>query len=96
MKSRRQSKQPCIRPSILCLVLFNSCAGSCLLQLTYIDRELSPHPDKLRRISCQLPDATGMRLESVDGVRPQLVYGFHISYEHIRVLVIFSRDVLPY
>lgn len=96
MKSRRQSKQLRVRPSVLRLVSFNSCMGSCLLELSHINRKLSPHPDKLGRISCQLPDAAGMCLEGVDGLCPQFVYSIHVSYEHIRMLVIFGRDILSY
>ena len=90
MENRRQSKQPRVRPSVSPLASFNSCMGSCLLQLTHINRKFAPHPNKLRRISCELPDTAGMWFEGIDGIHPHLVYGVHISYEHIRVLVIFG------
>ena len=70
--------------------------GSCLLELPHINGKLSPHPDKLRGISSELPDTAVVCLEGIDGIGPQFVYSVHISYEHIRVLVIFGGDILPY
>lgn len=63
---------------------------------TYIYGELAPDPDQLARVCLQLLDAAGMRLADVDGILSQRVDGVQVVPEHVRVLVILRRDVLPH
>lgn len=60
---------------------------------TYIDREFTPHPRKLPRIGGDLLYPTRMRLPDINRISPQGIDDLQVLLEHIRVLIIFARDV---
>lgn len=57
---------------------------------TYIDWELSRHPDKLPRIGLELLDAALMGLPNVYRIAPQIFDDLEVMAEHIGVLVILG------
>lgn len=61
---------------------------------TYIDREFSADPNQLGRVRLQLANAALVRLDGMDGTGAKDVDGIQVGGEHVRVLVIFARDVL--
>lgn len=63
---------------------------------TDVDRELARHPDQLPRVGLELLDAAVVRLPDVDCIAAELLDDLEVVAEHIRVLVIFRRDVLSY
>jgi len=60
---------------------------------TYIHREFTTHPNQLRRISLDLADPTDMRFQRIHRSMSKTVDSFQIMSEHVRMLVIFGRDV---
>jgi hypothetical protein len=58
--------------------------------------ELSANPNKLTRVRLQLLNSARMRLSNVDGITTKCIDDLEVVPKHVRVLVIFGVDVLPY
>ena len=62
----------------------------------YIDRKLARHPNELPRVDLELLDTALVGFSNVDGIATEIFNNLNVMPKHIRVLVIFGRDVLSY
>ena len=63
---------------------------------THIDRKLAAYPSQLAGVSLKLLDPARVRFANVDGVSTKGINDLEVVLEHIRVLIIFGVDILPY
>ncbi len=61
---------------------------------TYIYRKFTAYPDQLCRVDLKLSDAAGMSFQRVRSGLSKLVNRLQVSRKHMRMLVIFGRDIL--